>query len=154
MHVKYSFLYHNATYQHIQYRLYILVFKTRSTHYRQIRIMVGLGEYSDVHEYNALNFLLYSLSGSRFREELKRVVCRITDAADTAFIALKPMAADATANDSPLNRNCSVQTPDINQCRALDRIAVRSQNTISSNTTLSLQIVSSSSPIGTNENNT
>ena len=103
---------------------------------------------------NALNFLLYSLSGSRFRKELKRVVCRITDASDTAFIALKPMSPGATANDSPLNRDCSVQTPDINQCAALDTIAVGSQNTISSNTTLSVQVVSTSSPAGTNENNT
>ena len=103
---------------------------------------------------NALNFLLYSLSGSRFRKELKRVVCRITDAADTAFIALKPMVHDTTADDSPLNRNCSVQTPDINQGLALDTIAVGSQNTLSSNTTLSVQVVSTSSPAGTNENNT
>ena len=103
---------------------------------------------------NALNFLLYSLSGSRFRKELKRVVCRITDAADTAFIALKPMSPGVNANDSPLNRDRSVQTPDINQCAALDAIAVGSQNTISSNTTLSIQVVSTSSPAGTNENNT
>ena len=103
---------------------------------------------------NALNFLLYSLSGSRFRKELKRVVCRITDAADTAFIALKPMVHDTTVDDSPLNRNCSVHTPDINQGLALDAIAVGSQNTISSNTTLSVQVVSTSSPAGTNEHNT
>ena len=103
---------------------------------------------------NALNFLLYSLSGSRFRKELKRVVCRITDAADTAFIALKPMVHDTTADDSPLNRNCSVRTPDISQGLALDTIAVGSQNTLSSNTTLSVQVVSTSSPAGTNKNNT
>ena len=102
---------------------------------------------------NAIIFLLYSLSGSRFRKELKRVVCRITDAADTAFIALKPMTLGASANDIPLNRNCSVQTPDINHCTALDTNAVGSQNTISSNTTLSIQVVSTSSPAGTNENN-
>ena len=67
---------------------------------------------------NALNFLLYCLSGSRFRRELKRLVCRMSDAADTAFIALKPIThpTTVTANEIPLDRNCTiVHTPDIRQ---------------------------------------
>ena len=100
---------------------------------------------------NALNFLLYSLSGSRFRKELKRVLCRITDAADTAFIALKPVTHVAKNDDSPLNRQCGVQTEDKNQRKSLDTTANGSQNNLSSNTTLSVQVASTcnSSPIGT-----
>ena len=77
---------------------------------------------------NALNFLLYSLSGSRFRKELKRVMCRIHDAADTAFIALQPMEQCVIVNNgnggSPLNHNCSIQTNDVEQRTTLDTTAV------------------------------
>ena len=66
-----------------------------------------------VYTSNALNFLLYSLSGSRFRREHKQLVCRMTDAIDTAFIALKPITHATAANEIPLNRNCAiVHTPD------------------------------------------
>ena len=98
---------------------------------------------------NALNFLLYSLSGSRFRKELKRVLCRITDAADTAFIALKPVTHGAQDDDSPINRQYGVQTDDKNQRTALETTADGSQNNFSSNTTSSVQVASNSSPIGT-----
>ena len=98
---------------------------------------------------NALNFLLYSLSGSRFRKELKRVLCRITDAADTAFIALKPVTHGANNDNDLLNRQCGVQTEDKNQCTALETTVDGSQNNLSSNTTLSVQVGSNFLPEGT-----
>ena len=102
---------------------------------------------------NALNFLLYSLSGSRFRKELKRVLCRTTDAADTAFIALKQVKHGTNNDDDLLNRQCGVQMEDKNQGTTLDTTAEGSQNNLSSNTTLSVQVGSNSSPVGTGENN-
>ena len=95
---------------------------------------------------NALNFLLYSLSGSRFRKELKRLVCRMHNAADTAFIPLKPMTHATTAKDIPLNRNCTIgHTPDIKQNQTIDTVVFGSRNTVSSSTAITLPVLSSSS---------
>ena len=97
---------------------------------------------------NAVNFILYSLSGSRFRKELKHVMCRIHDAADTAFIALQPMEHCVIVNNgnggNPLNHSCSIQTNDVKQRTTLDTTAVGSQNIMSSNTCISVQILTTS----------